>query len=318
MHHCPQCGSTLPAEPLLPDPGGRFDGHFACASCGLVSLMPVQTPDEIAALYTTKGNVELLAAEEARVPIERRLDRIAALVGPPDGRLLVEIGAGRGDFLAAAQERGWRVAGIEPASSGVEAARHRFGIDLERGIFTPDSTLPEPADVLCAWDVLEHCLEPHRILEAMLRAVRPGGLVLLAVPHVEGLPARLLRSRWRYRMVPKHVHFFPRRWFDDQAARHGAAVVDVQPFLKAHAAVQALVPTRAARRVRRLMKAASHVSPDRSPAARAPSEPSPEPVRLADMPPARRAVRQLVLRINQRPVPLAVADLIDVALRREG
>ena len=38
-------------------------------------------------------------------------------------------------------------------------------------------------DVIICWDVLEHLPHPDQALERFVRAIRPGGLIVLALPH---------------------------------------------------------------------------------------------------------------------------------------
>lgn len=306
MHTCPQCANPLLPEPLLPDPDGRFDGHFACSACHLVSLMPMQTPEQIAALYVHSGRVHLLTSDEATLGSERRLRRLREVLGPSSTHRLLEVGPARGEFLAHARQHGWKVDGIEPAADDRRVALEQFGLALRQGMFTPATRGNGDFDALCGWDVLEHCLEPRAVLDAMLSWVRPGGIVVVAVPHIDGVPARFFRERWRYRMAPKHVHQFPIAWFSDFASEHGAEVVTIDALAKIHATLQSALPRSLKGVFARNMPASADPAPTDSDANRKPS------VKRR----IRAGLRRSALRINQMTVPLPLGDLVEVYLRR--
>lgn len=83
-----------------------------------------------------------------------------------------------------------------------EAAAARVQGDVER---LPVATAS--VDAAVSWDVLEHVARPDRALAELRRAVRPGGVIVLALPHVlslKGLVTRLTPWQvhvWVYRRV---------------------------------------------------------------------------------------------------------------------
>jgi len=62
-------------------------------------------------------------------------------------------------------------------------------------------------DVVVCWNVLEHLRRPDRALDNMVRALKPGGLLVLAVPNAYSLKGWLARATpqafhvWVYRTV---------------------------------------------------------------------------------------------------------------------
>lgn len=70
--------------------------------------------------------------------------------------------------------------------------------------------------VVCA-DVLEHLVEPRRILDDVRRLLAPDGELLISLPNVgyAGLVAELLQGHWRYReeglLDQTHLRFFAYR-----------------------------------------------------------------------------------------------------------
>lgn len=104
----------------------------------------------------------------------------------PDSQSFLEIGCGSATVLSAiAKAKPWqRLAGAELHPTALRIARNRLenGIELVQmdARFIPVET---GFDVIGAFDVLEHIEEDTRVLEAMHRAIRPGGGLVLAVPQ---------------------------------------------------------------------------------------------------------------------------------------
>jgi hypothetical protein len=60
------------------------------------------------------------------------------------------------------------------------------------------------------WHVLEHLEDPAAALRRIREWLAPGGVLLVAVPNLESVQARIGRDRWFQQDVPRHlVHFTP-------------------------------------------------------------------------------------------------------------
>lgn len=68
---------------------------------------------------------------------------------------------------------------------------------------------PDDFDVIVCWDVLEHLNRPEKALANFVRAIKPGGIIVIAVPNltsIKGLVTKLTPYRahvWFYRYVMK-------------------------------------------------------------------------------------------------------------------
>jgi SAM-dependent methyltransferase len=132
----------------------------------------------------------------------RRLALVRALAAPP-ARLL-DAGAGRGRFVAAARAAGYDASGIEPSGRGAGAA------NVEPATIEEATVAPGSLDVVTLWHVLEHLEDPGAALAGIASWLRPGGGLLIGVPNLASLQARLGGERWYHLDVPRHrVHFTP-------------------------------------------------------------------------------------------------------------
>lgn len=82
-------------------------------------------------------------------------------------------------------------------------------------------------DAVVAGDVLEHLIDPRRMLRLIFEALPPGGVLLLSVPNVANVTVRigLLLGRWDYgdRGILDRTHrtFFTRRSLCSLLRDHG-------------------------------------------------------------------------------------------------
>jgi SAM-dependent methyltransferase len=107
---------------------------------------------------------------------------------PPEPRLL-DAGAGSGRTLDELARYG-RVAGVELNEAGVEAARARGHLDVQKAAV---EALPYPDaafDIVTCLDVIEHTDDDVRALTELRRVTRPGGALVVTVPAYPRLWSR--------------------------------------------------------------------------------------------------------------------------------
>ncbi len=140
---------------------------------------------------------------------------------------LLDIGAGPGLFLDEARQRGWKVEGLEPSQWAVEYAHRALHLEtLRRGTFTDTASYPEHSfDVVTAFDVIEHIVEPADLLIAISRILKPGGILLLTTPRFDSVFARISGKKW-HAIFPAHIHLFSSASLQQLLAKHGFAVTE--------------------------------------------------------------------------------------------
>lgn len=111
--------------------------------------------------------------------IEADLAEIARRLQP--GASLLDVGAGRGSFVRAAGERGFRALGLDLQPEAALLWRR----DLLPGVIAEGSRLPfrgASFDLVRMKEVIEHVQEPLTLVREARRTLRPGGLLLAHVP----------------------------------------------------------------------------------------------------------------------------------------
>jgi SAM-dependent methyltransferase len=139
----------------------------------------------------------------------RRLDReLAHLERYKRKGLIVEIGPGKGWFLVAAQEAGWKTVGVEVnARAAAYLAESLRGAIIRADVV--EAELPvEAADVVRMWDVIEHLPNPKAALQKLHRSLRRGGIIELSTTNFSSLSRMINGPEWVYLNGADHIHLF--------------------------------------------------------------------------------------------------------------
>ena len=147
----------------------------------------------------------------------QRRDDVIALVPRPLGRIL-DVGCGPGLTGAALLDLGaTEVWGIERDEALVAEAAQRLtkvvNVDLDRD---PCGPLPTSYfDTLLYADILEHLIDPWRVLRAQTALLAQTGSIVVSIPNVRHLRVvlpLLIKGRWEYQdeglLSRGHLRFF--------------------------------------------------------------------------------------------------------------
>ncbi len=117
---------------------------------------------------------------------------------------LLDVGAGTGDFLKFAKERGWKVQGMEPNTKARSLALEK-GIALKNSL---DEFKGEQFDAVTLWHVLEHIPNLDETISILIDLVKPGGSLIIAVPNYKSFDATYYGNFWAAYDVPRHLWHF--------------------------------------------------------------------------------------------------------------
>ena len=193
-------------------------GPIGLARCGACGTAVTETERGAAPLHETGAyGMRAPVLSDAALPILRAFDRqrlrlLGRALRPPPGShdpRLLDVGAGRGRFVASARAAGYDAEGVEPTERGVIAAR-ALGVELRQARLEDTAVAPESLDAITAWHVLEHLDDPAGAVGRMAGWLRPGGVLLIGVPNLDSLQARWSGARWYHLDLPRHrTHFTP-------------------------------------------------------------------------------------------------------------
>jgi len=128
-----------------------------------------------------------------------------------DGRRLLDIGCGTGDYLAVCRELGWTVEGIEPDPEAARRASARLASPVHPGFVEDVALAASSFDAVAMSHSLEHVRSPRRVLSIVRRALVSDGRLLLMLPNFQSWDRWMFGRHWRGLEVPRHLyHFEPR------------------------------------------------------------------------------------------------------------
>jgi SAM-dependent methyltransferase len=187
--------------------GKAGDRLRRCETCGVVASSPTPQFDYEAAYFTNgaDGGYDFNAQFALDFDAARfipELDRLALHGGP--GTLL-DVGCATGTYLVRAQERGWRVAGVESAAFARQEAARRTNSTVVA--FCEELPPGQTFDVVTLHHVLEHVHNPVAFLRDSIMP-RVGGRLLIEVPNFNSLAARIFGPRWRDLRPEQHVYHY--------------------------------------------------------------------------------------------------------------
>jgi SAM-dependent methyltransferase len=141
------------------------------------------------------------------------------------GRFL-DLGCGSGEIVDRMQRLGWDSYGVEINAPAASLGRSR-GLQISTGSLQEANLGAEQFDYVRASHSFEHVTCPHETLDEIHRLLKPGGRLLLAVPNVDGLPARLFRRYWWHLCPPVHPFEYSAETLKRLLEQHGFQVTRV-------------------------------------------------------------------------------------------
>jgi predicted SAM-dependent methyltransferase len=183
-----------------------------CLDCGLTRTWPTPSADALRDAYAARG--PLAGGTATHGHGWRRVWRVPDL---PSGARVVELGAGSGRFAEwARQTRGWAVTTVDGVGAAESCGQDAWAI-----------TWAGTVDLIAAWQVLEHTLDPIHVLDTAYWLLRPGGTLALSVPNLASLERRVFGPRWYAWQPDVHLWHFTPRTLRALVARAGFTVVRV-------------------------------------------------------------------------------------------
>ena len=199
---CPACGSLDSQFELA-----KFEfAYRTCSECMTLYMSPRPSPHVMASYYSNSENYQYWAKyifpaseasrrEKLHKPWLHRVLEFCKRFGI-ERQCLLEVGAGFGTFCQVAVESGKfaDVMAVEPTPEMAEACRQRGVTVIEKRIEDVSVNEVQGANVVVAFEVIEHLFEPRQFLTQCARVLPTGGLLLVTCPNGQGFDITTLRE----------------------------------------------------------------------------------------------------------------------------
>jgi len=191
-----------------------------CLQCGFVfneEFEPVKTR------YSTGYHAERGQSPSYSQHIQHVLDMVSS-VEPLQGKQVLEVACGTGEFLQAIALRGTlKCTGVDPSSNEVQ----RDGMEIHRALFDADylHQNPQRIDLLVNRHMIEHMLEPLEMLRTFAQALPQGGLLYLETPRLNWI----LENRVFFDFPYEHCAYYSDDFICRLLTAAGFSIVLMQP-----------------------------------------------------------------------------------------
>lgn len=228
MFNCALCRGSQGLQIARSDAktGAPLDVRF-CENCGLVQQSPIPSIDELRVYYSHHYRQDYKKTYFPKLKYVYRAglaakDRIAFLKGclekrgvKQTGLKLLDIGAGGGEVVYAANRSGFVATGIEPNEGYSEFARNNYGVQVDT--MHLDQYSGGQCDVVTMFHVLEHMPSPHAVMEKVSSLLKPQGYFLVEVPNIEqadASPANIYFKAHLFYLSAATLTAFGSKYFD--------------------------------------------------------------------------------------------------------
>jgi SAM-dependent methyltransferase len=238
-NNCNLCGEEVREESIIRrDPSIRL---AKCPSCGLVFDFDME--DTPSLLYqfgkvfggglTFQKNTPTIIEEYDRkneLVLGAEIERITRETGS-GGKRLLDFGCGTGGLLLEAKRSGFQVCGVETHEAAFAYARRARDLPVYESIEELRSERGEDVfDVVVARHTVEHVSNPKQTFREFRGLLRPGGLLVIIVPHFNFFTRRILPNsmpRISYGFIHKgHQYYFTKNTLSEYLK--GAGFPDIE------------------------------------------------------------------------------------------
>jgi SAM-dependent methyltransferase len=205
---CPQCGSPSALFRSSTDINRKTTRevfhYYRCLTCGLIFMANIPA-------YRRGYQRVPRSVTDLRKLAAREKFRLSELLKLKARGKLLEIGPWIGLFSINAKDAGFEVDAIENDDACVNFLGNTVGIKVFRSN-NPAAILAnmgEQYDVIVLWHSLEHLPTPWLLIANASKALKPDGVLLIAIPNIDSYDSRVMREKWVHLDAPRHLYFYP-------------------------------------------------------------------------------------------------------------
>jgi len=121
-----------------------------------------------------------------------------------NGKSILDIGCGTGEFLALTKNQNWTSFGIEPNENARRKAKLK-NIDATANF---EELNQQKFNVITLWHVLEHLPDLPNQINKITNLLETKGTLIIAVPNFKSYDAKYYKEHWAAYDTPRHLWHF--------------------------------------------------------------------------------------------------------------
>lgn len=224
----------------LTDRRKGLDGSWRLRSCGnclAIGMDPLPSDEELSVYYAAYDQVERVDLSRKWTSNFPRLRKafhwLSGDVDPrdfvqvPQGARVLDYGCGHAGYLREFHERGIAITGAE-ITGFLVAACQQAGFDVRQVEgFSQIPFADSEFDVVYLMQVFEHLRDPHQFMAELVRILKPGGSLYMALPNAASFWRRVFGLNWVSGwFAPFHLFHYDRQTLARMAGQHHFQVVE--------------------------------------------------------------------------------------------
>jgi 2-polyprenyl-3-methyl-5-hydroxy-6-metoxy-1,4-benzoquinol methylase len=207
-----------------------------CSDCGFRFTNPRPDAQDIARYYDSPDYIAHDAGKHDLIQsiykIVRKItirNKCSIVKIYSNGKAIMDIGCGTGEFLNSCQKNNYQTTGIEPNEKAGKFAAENFGLTIFDESKLDDFS-PATFDVVTMWHVLEHVHKLKERMEQINRLLKPDGTLIIAVPNSDSFDAGKYKDFWAAYDLPRHLYHFTQESIKKLAKRNNFYVKTIIPL----------------------------------------------------------------------------------------
>jgi 2-polyprenyl-3-methyl-5-hydroxy-6-metoxy-1,4-benzoquinol methylase len=188
--YCELCHSHNLTHLLKKDVKSKhFLNIVSCEDCGLIAQKEIPSDEELKIYYSHNYRQDYKSTYSPKPKYVQRagqaaLDRIQYLEKHLNIRqqTLIDVGAGGGEFVYMAKQRGFLSSGIEPNVGYSSFSKEQYGVEVKTAMLA--DVEESSADVLTLFHVFEHMAKPDEVMKKLHRCLKENRHLFIEVPNI--------------------------------------------------------------------------------------------------------------------------------------
>lgn len=210
----------------------KLTGLLQCINCEFITADMNLDDDKLVELY---GHDYFHGEEYSNYINEKkalqmnfnyRIKELKKLSGISKMSKLLEIGCAYGYFLELIRNDFDRVCGIDVSKDAVDYGKNKLGLEVYQSNEISDVINFQP-DIICMWDVIEHLIEPEKIIAQASKIISKEGYICITTGDIGSLNAKIRGKKWRMIHPPTHLHYFNKKTISLLLEENGFEVISI-------------------------------------------------------------------------------------------